>query len=545
MSKTLYRKYRPQNFSEIIGQDHIKLTIQNEINNDNIAHAYLFSGPRGIGKTTMARVFAKAINCEKLKGFEPCNECEICKSITKGNNLDLIEIDAASNRGINEIRELRERVKYAPSRGKYKVFIIDEVHMLTVEAFNALLKTLEEPPQHAIFILATTELHKLPATVISRCQKFDFKAVDINKLKNHLLNVCTKENIKVDQEIVERISRYSGVYVRDALSTLGQILSLSENNEVKKEVASLILPESDYEPILNLIDNILYQKFDMAIRTLDKLVGDGVDLKFFTEELINYIRKIILVKLAGASEKFLWDVSKNVEEKIMEQSQKLDLKIWHGILKEFYSSFDNIKNDAFKQLPLEMAIIAIKNDFFDAETIYDESFPQKEKKIKEKQIVKNKEETIQKKKTIFLKEVDKDESSIQNEKKPNINTSINAKIEDVTKIWPQLLLNLKDYNHSLSAFVKSGHPLNIENDKLIIGFKFKFHADRIINYKQNVEDVLSGILNEKIIVNIIVDEDYEKNHAQILDNVYTNNKKKLDNDSVGSLIESFGGEVVG
>jgi DNA polymerase-3 subunit gamma/tau len=189
MSETLYRKYRPQLFKEIIGQEHIKITLENEIESNKISHAYLFSGPRGIGKTTMARIFAKSINCKekKDKEFEPCNECNSCKSITEGNNLDIVEIDAASNRGINEIRELRERIKYAPSNGEYKVFIIDEVHMLTIEAFNALLKTLEEPPKHAIFILATTELHKLPVTIVSRCERFDFKVIDIEKLKIHLM----------------------------------------------------------------------------------------------------------------------------------------------------------------------------------------------------------------------------------------------------------------------------------------------------------------------------------------------------------------------
>ena len=173
MSQTLYRKYRPQKFEEVIGQEHIKLTLQNEILNNKIAHAYLFSGPRGIGKTTLARIFAKAINCERKTTYEPCNECDSCLSMTGGNNLDLVEIDGASNRGINEIRELREVVKYAPHKNKYKVFIIDEAHMLTIEAFNALLKTLEEPPKHVVFILATTEAHKFPQTIISRCQKFD------------------------------------------------------------------------------------------------------------------------------------------------------------------------------------------------------------------------------------------------------------------------------------------------------------------------------------------------------------------------------------
>lgn len=546
MSKTLYRKYRPKTFSEVIGQEHIKITLENEILNDKISHAYLFSGPRGIGKTTIARILAKSVNCTKRSNFEPCNECENCLSVINGNNLDLIEIDAASNRGINEIRELREMVRYSPSKSKYKIFIIDEVHMLTVEAFNALLKTLEEPPKHAIFILATTEFHKLPATIISRCQKFDFKVIPIEKLKTHLKDVCAKENIKVDNDIIEKIARRSGGYARDALSILGQILSLSENNEVNSDTASLILPKSDFESITQLVDNIISQKFDFAIKILDSLVSDGVNLNYFTEELINYLRKVILVKMSGVSEKYLWDVDKNIEEKIIEQSQKLDLKIWHGILKEFFSAFNELNNDRFKQLPLEMAIVSIKNKFFD-DVAYEPKNVSFKKEEPTKPIIKKpsfiessiKEPNDEKDNEVIFDKDEKNNKAIFNKIENNKNVSI----EDIIKAWPQLLINLKDCNHSLSAFVKSGHPISFENNKLTIGFQFKFHLDRIMSFKQAIEDILSGIVGAKIFIDGDIDENYEENRKKMIKEIYTDTSIE-DNNNLNTLLDNFGGELV-
>jgi DNA polymerase III subunit gamma/tau len=535
MSETLYRKHRPQFFKEIIGQEHIKITLQNEIENNKTAHAYLFSGPRGIGKTTMARIFAKSINCKvkKANEFEPCNECDSCKSITEGSNLDIVEIDAASNRGINEIRELRERIKYAPSNGEYKVFIIDEVHMLTIEAFNALLKTLEEPPKHAIFVLATTELHKLPVTIVSRCERFDFKVVDIEKLRAHLKNLSTKEKIKVSDNVLDKVARYSQGYVRDALSMLGQVLSLAEKNEVNDDTASLVMPKSDSQLIVDLIDNIVDEKFDSAIRNLNTLVVDGINLRYFTEELINYLRKVLLVKISGASEKYFFDIEKEVEEKIIAQSEKLTLEIWHGILQEFYNIFEYLDNDGFKQLPLEMAVISIKNKYFKDKPIEVEQNPLTPTK-NDSNIEKEDQDSVKKNDKIVKKEEIK-EVPVQN---------IDVSVADVIKIWSQLLINLKDYNHSLSAFVKVGHPLEIKGNRLHLGFKFKFHLDRVSQdeSKKTVEDILQSLLNTQILISCELDDNYEKNHEKMTSSIYK--EKGEDNVMISNLIHNFGGKVV-
>lgn len=235
----LYRAWRPQSFQDMVGQQHIIQTLQNAIREQRVSHAYLFSGPRGTGKTSAAKVLAKAVNCERGPGPEPCNECPSCLRITSGNIMDVQEIDAASNRGVEEIRDLRDKVKYAPTEVRRKVYIIDEVHMLTTEAFNALLKTLEEPPQHVMFILATTEPHKLPATIISRCQRFDFRRVSLEEQTGRLTEICQKEGITADADALQYIARLSDGGMRDALSILDQISSFTDGNVTYQQVLGM------------------------------------------------------------------------------------------------------------------------------------------------------------------------------------------------------------------------------------------------------------------------------------------------------------------
>ncbi len=298
--ETLYRKYRPQKFAELVGQNHIRAVLEGELIRGRIAHAYLFAGPRGVGKTTVARIMAKTVNCVKRTKTEsePCGTCEACVDIGSGRAMDVIEIDAASNTGVDHVREhIIANAQFAPSRWAYKVFIIDEAHMLSTASWNALLKTLEEPPAHAIFILATTELHKVPDTIISRCQRFDFKKMTNEEIVHALREVVVREKVRVAPAVFDSIARAAQGGLRDALSLLGQVLVL-DAKEITLEQASLVLPESHRALVLELVGLIAARNAAASVRAIGRLVDEGVELESFTKETIEILREMLLQKLA-------------------------------------------------------------------------------------------------------------------------------------------------------------------------------------------------------------------------------------------------------
>jgi DNA polymerase-3 subunit gamma/tau len=286
------RKWRPQRFEDVVGQEHITSTLKNAIKENRIAHSYLFTGPRGVGKTTTARILAKTLNCENRKNSEPCNECEMCKSIQNSQSIDIIEIDAASNRGIDEIRSLRDSVKYAPTRGKYKVYIIDEVHMLTKESFNAFLKTLEEPPEHIIFIFATTDVHKLPLTIISRCQRYDFRRIQLDRIKETLRMIAEEEKIKIDDKTLTIIAKKADGALRDAESYFDQVVAFSKG-KIDAELVSQMLNLIDEELYFNISDAVLAKNFKVVFETSEKIYENGWDFNDFLEGLIEHFRNIL------------------------------------------------------------------------------------------------------------------------------------------------------------------------------------------------------------------------------------------------------------
>ncbi|WP_338981955.1 DNA polymerase III subunit gamma/tau [Spiroplasma endosymbiont of Eupeodes luniger] len=292
---TLYRKYRPNKFSKIIGQNQIVTSLQNAIINDKFSHAYLLCGPRGVGKTSIAKIFAKTVNCLKIINGEACNECYICESFNNNSCLDLLEIDGASNNGVYEIRELKEKISLLPSLCKYKVYIIDEVHMLTISAFNALLKTLEEPPRHAIFILATTEVYKIPLTIVSRCQKFDFKLVNKNNLVQNLITVLEQEQIPYEKDGLEQIALLSSGAVRDSLSILEQVIAYNREVVNLASVNMLFMIPSKAEKIAFLLD-IINNKTLKVLQTINNFLQVGVDINNLTIDLINICKEIIIYK---------------------------------------------------------------------------------------------------------------------------------------------------------------------------------------------------------------------------------------------------------
>jgi DNA polymerase-3 subunit gamma/tau len=359
----LYRKYRPKTFSEIIGQKHIKKILTNAIASDMISHAYLFSGPRGTGKTTMGRLLAKAINCKNRKEgeHEPCNKCESCLEINKGNAIDLIEIDAASNRGIDDIRELKETIRFVPSKSKYKVFIIDECHQLTREASNALLKILEEPPAHAIFILATTEIQKMISTIVSRCQSFNFYKLGAEEIVERLKIILEKEKIKYEEPALFLIAAEATGSVRDAESLLDKIISFSGVGEkIKKEIIIKILGNVENEVIIKFIEHILEKDVKNAVSFLNKSIDKGADVQQFIKVLNNYLREILLLKIDSKFQDSLTLVlSKEERNKINEFAEKFSSEMIYKCLQEFIEAESKIRYSSIPQLPIELAIVEL------------------------------------------------------------------------------------------------------------------------------------------------------------------------------------------
>ncbi len=367
MNLALYRKYRPQTFSEVLGQEHVIKTLTTAIAKERISHAYLFSGPRGSGKTTVARLFAKAINClERKKGeFEPCNKCLACREIIEGRSLDLIEIDAASHRGIDEIKELKEGVKFFPTRLKYKVFIFDEAHQLSKDAANALLKTLEEPPERVIFILATTEIHKMIPTILSRCQRFDFRKLSFFDILKKLQFICQKEKVNLDKKILELIALSCGGALRDAESILEKVITFASTleKEIELEDVKELLGFVETESLIKFVDFLLEKNPVSAINFLNEIGEKGIDFQQFTKSLINYLRQILIFKIVEGKESFanplFSTLTKEQMKKLSLQAKNVSQAELSRIINLFLDAQNKMRYSPIAQLPLELAIVEI------------------------------------------------------------------------------------------------------------------------------------------------------------------------------------------
>jgi DNA polymerase-3 subunit gamma/tau len=355
---TLYRKYRPGTFADVSGQETIVQTLQNEITMGRLSHAYLFAGPRGVGKTTLARLLAKAINCERRKkdSAEPCNECATCKTINTGRHIDVIEIDAASQTGVDNVREnIIENAGVQPTMLKHKIFIIDEVHMLSTSAFNALLKTLEEPPAHVVFILATTELHKLPATVVSRCERFTFKKIPFEQIVSRLKNICKEEKIKVDDEVINRVAHKSEGGLRDAESLLGQILSL-DLKKITTEDIQMILPLSSSEAILNYLESLVKNDLATAVTIVNEQLEAGADLNQFALDLLEMLRYLLLIEMK-AEKTFVANYSTEAIKRLQKMTTDIPVNRLLSLIDMTVKRRVEIKSAPIPQLPLELLAV--------------------------------------------------------------------------------------------------------------------------------------------------------------------------------------------
>lgn len=354
----LYRKFRPSEFQDVKGQDHIVTTLKNQIKAERIGHAYLFCGTRGTGKTTIAKIFAKAVNCEHPVDGSPCGECAVCKAIATGSSMNVIEIDAASNNGVDNIRQIREEVEYRPTEGKYKVYIIDEVHMLSIGAFNALLKTLEEPPSYVIFILATTEAHKIPITILSRCQRYDFRRISIDTIAGRLNELMEKEQIHAEERAIRYVAKMADGSMRDALSLLDQCIAFYLGQDLTYEKVLETLGAVDTEIFSRLLRQIIEKNITGAIATIDELVIQGREMGQFVTDFIWYLRNLLLVQSSDSMEDVL-DISAENLALLKEESVMVDGEVLMRYIRIFSELANQMKYASQKRILIEIAVIKL------------------------------------------------------------------------------------------------------------------------------------------------------------------------------------------
>lgn len=356
--QALYRKFRPQEFEDVKGQDHIVTTLKNQIKADRIGHAYLFCGTRGTGKTTVAKIFAKAVNCEHPIDGSPCGECASCRAITEGSSMNVIEIDAASNNGVDNIRQIREEVAYRPTEGRYKVYIIDEVHMLSAGAFNALLKTLEEPPSYVIFILATTEAHKIPITILSRCQRYDFHRISIDTIAARLTDLMQQENVDVDERAIRYVAKAGDGSMRDALSLLDQCIAFHLGETLTYENVLEVLGAVDTEVFSHLLRYVLDENVAGAISTLGELVDEGRELGQLVNDFTWYLRNLLLIQNSDDMEEVL-DISKDNLEALKEEAKLIKPQTLIRYIRVFSELSNQVRYASQKRILIEIALIKL------------------------------------------------------------------------------------------------------------------------------------------------------------------------------------------
>ncbi len=353
MSQSLYRKWRPMHWDQVIGQEHVVQTLKNAVTADRVAHAYLFAGPRGTGKTSTARILAKAVNClDKDLANRPCNKCEHCKAVNQGRFLDLIEIDAASNTSVDDVRDLRDKINFSPNQGRYKVYIIDEVHMLSTAAFNALLKTLEEPPQHAIFVLATTEVHKIPATVLSRCQRHEFRRIPVKEIVDNLKMLAGEEKIEAEPEALSLVARQATGSMRDAISLLDQLASAGKS--ITLQLAQDVLGTATSQAVLDVIEAMLKHQSAQGLEAIHRSLDSGSDPRQFARQVVDYLRSLLLVAMGNAAQV---EATPELRTQMARHAQALTVAELLRIIHAFNQAATETRSSWQPALPLEMAFV--------------------------------------------------------------------------------------------------------------------------------------------------------------------------------------------
>lgn len=530
MSQALYRKWRPRRWEEVVGQEHIVQTLRNSVAAGRLAHAFLFAGPRGTGKTTTARLLAKAVNClDEDPAARPCDQCEHCQAVNAGRFLDLIEIDAASNTSVEDVRDLRDKINFSPNQGRFKVYIIDEVHMLSTAAFNALLKTLEEPPAHAIFILATTEVHKIPATVLSRCQRHEFRRIPVLEIVRYLKEMVVGEGIQVEEDALTLIARQSTGCLRDAISLLDQLASSGKT--ITLAAAETVLGTAASRTVAELVDDLARGDPAGGLEHIHKALDAGNDPRQLARQVVEYLRDLLLIKMGNPQQV---EVSQDMRSAMAAHAQKLALPRLLEAIRSFNQAAAEGRSSWQSSLPLEMALIeALNLETSGVEPVSREMAAVEPAPGVRAVTEKAGEHPVEKKKTADRKAAEKPSSEAQ--PTPGMDPESQALFGKVKEHWRQIMDEIRQVDPYLQAVINSCEVLAIEQGTLLLEFNgdYAYRAYETGESRAIVGRIIAKVIGQEIAVQ----------------GVLRGARKKLPpgvdrNGLVASAVNDLGGEIV-